>query len=421
MEYDEAVNGQYSDALSMGVRGHSAEANAQRAQRAAEFDAEHAQRVEKAYEGRAPWDDIDVPAVFGSKLVVKHGGDLDAVLNDPQFESLIQKSAGFPDGLEAAPDVQRYMVSGHLKESLRDALVEDGAAAGARSQVDHNRMTYDELLQASPVDALTLGVEGHTAEANAQRAELAHAYVAEYETQFMYADEYSHPDGPPAKPFATHLVAEAGGDLSRVIDTDALERAVAVKNGLLLTEADTWEGLEPYDPAPAALREGVRSESVGIGSELIARGAVAPPMALEEVEKRIGELEYQGYMLDSLAPTMEEPEFYERQSAQLLADAKSLEDRYGPQLDAAREERASRLNSSTAESAQPAARSSHDVASDVPGQGSTESRSAALAAAGQSERSPAARAAGTGNRAQTPSKVQQVMARIKTGLGLERG
>jgi len=100
MSLDQALTASYADALTLGVSGIDADALARRAEAARAVLAEQSRRVDAAYRGAAGGAEPDVPAPFGTTLVLQHGGDLNAVLRDPMFALTLQQQMGLGYGTE---------------------------------------------------------------------------------------------------------------------------------------------------------------------------------------------------------------------------------------------------------------------------------------------------------------------------------
>lgn len=103
MNLDQALRASYADALTLGVRGIDAASLARRAEAARAVLAEQSRRVDAAYRGAAGAEP-DVPAPFGTTLVLQHDGDLNAVLGDPMFAATLQQQMGLGYGTEYVND-----------------------------------------------------------------------------------------------------------------------------------------------------------------------------------------------------------------------------------------------------------------------------------------------------------------------------
>jgi hypothetical protein len=92
MNLDQVLRASYADAVTLGVQGVDPAALTRRVDAARAVLAEQSRRSDSAYRADRWNDEPDLPEPFGAALVVKHGGDLDQVLTDPDFTYEVQRS-----------------------------------------------------------------------------------------------------------------------------------------------------------------------------------------------------------------------------------------------------------------------------------------------------------------------------------------
>jgi hypothetical protein len=139
MNLDQALRASYADALTLGVRGIDADALARRAEAARTVLAEQSRRVDAAYRGTAGAEP-DVPAPFGTTLVLQHGGDLNAVLGDPMFTPTLQQQMGLGYGTEYVNDED-----GARRESTEPTAEDIGQAAAEATRIRSALAEMDSL------------------------------------------------------------------------------------------------------------------------------------------------------------------------------------------------------------------------------------------------------------------------------------
>lgn len=81
-------------ALTLGVPGRDQDAWAQRLAVAAAIRAEHMEIEQRAYAVAHWMDEPDIPAPFGTYALVTAGGDVQAVVDGPDFEYLVLSDMG---------------------------------------------------------------------------------------------------------------------------------------------------------------------------------------------------------------------------------------------------------------------------------------------------------------------------------------
>lgn len=95
MNYDEALNANREDALTLGVAGNSVPAQRERAALAARFRHEWATRVDAIYAGAQPPEEPQVRAPFALWLVDRERGDLSRVIESSELIEALRDDLGY--------------------------------------------------------------------------------------------------------------------------------------------------------------------------------------------------------------------------------------------------------------------------------------------------------------------------------------
>lgn len=179
MNLDQALRASYVDALTLGVRGIDAESLARRAEAARAVLAEQSRRVDAAYRGAAGAEP-DVPAPFGTTLVLQHGGDLNAVLGDPMFASTLQQQMGLGYGTEYVNDEDgaRWESTEPTAEDTRQSTAEATRIRSALAEM--GSLDPDALQAAAAADQPPLQerMEQAYLEGYGDRLQIGLAYAA---------------------------------------------------------------------------------------------------------------------------------------------------------------------------------------------------------------------------------------------------
>lgn len=209
MNLDQALRASYADALTLGVRGIDAESLARRAEAARAVLAEQSRRVDAAYSGAAGAEP-DVPAPFGTTLVLQHGGDLNAVLGDPMFAATLQQQMGLGYGTEYVNDEDgaRWESTEPTAEDTRQSAAEATRIRSALAEM--GSLDPDALQAAAAADELPL------------QERMEQAYLEGYGARLQIGLAYAAADDATRAEISASVLADkvsAYDDLDRITTT----------------------------------------------------------------------------------------------------------------------------------------------------------------------------------------------------------
>lgn len=209
MNLDQALRASYADALTLGVRGIDAESLARRAEAARAVLADQSRRVDAAYRG-AVGAEPDVPAPFGTTLVLQHGGDLNAVLGDPMFTSTLQQQMGLGYGTEYVNDEDgaRWESTEPTAEDTRQSTAEATRIRSALAEM--GSLDPDALQAAAAADELPL------------QARMEQAYLKGYGDRLQIGLAYASADDATRAEIGASVLADkvsTYNDLDRITTT----------------------------------------------------------------------------------------------------------------------------------------------------------------------------------------------------------
>lgn len=142
MNHVDALRANRAEALALGVQGSTPEANAERAQRARDIIAEQATKAEAAAGSRTLVSDRDTSMPFATRLVARHGGNLDAVLASTEFTRALDADMQRerPADWDANPNGwAKFQARDTEHEHIREQLVSvDAAQPRVWDWVDHS-------------------------------------------------------------------------------------------------------------------------------------------------------------------------------------------------------------------------------------------------------------------------------------------
>lgn len=210
MNLDQALRASYADALTLGVRGIDAESLARRAEAARAVLAEQSRRVDAAYSGAAGGAEPDVPAPFGTTLVLQHGGDLNAVLGDPMFAPTLQQQMGLGYGTEYVNDED-----GARWESTEPTAEDMSQSAAEATRI---RSTLAEMGSLDP-DALQAEA---TADQLPLQERMEQAYLEGYDARLQTGLAYAAADDATRAEIGSSVLADKVStydDLDRITTT----------------------------------------------------------------------------------------------------------------------------------------------------------------------------------------------------------
>lgn len=208
MNLDQALRASYADALTLGVRGIDADVLARRAEVARAVLAEQSRRVDAAYRGAAGAEP-DVPAPFGTTLVLQHGGDLNAVLGDPMFAATLQQQMGLGHGAEYVNDED-----GARWESIEPTAEDIGQSATEATRI------RSALAEMGSLDPGALQAETAANQLPLQ-ARMEQAYLQGYGARIQTGLAYAAADDAVRAGIGASVLAE------KVSTYDALDRITA--------------------------------------------------------------------------------------------------------------------------------------------------------------------------------------------------
>lgn len=292
--YNELSAAGRAEALSLGISGHGAAANARRRDLAQRLQVEHSQRNKAYFTGQTAERPVSPP--FGLRLIVKHEGDLAAVVADDAINGDLITALGLAEegrgGANPRPDEmarlaeERARIADQLGLGSRDAAEDnqmaDPAMENAAGSADDVAAVYSQLVRVDRAEALKLGIEGSDAEANQRRAELARLLIEENgrrtDSAYTRAAEHRSLSEPWIRePFGLWLVDEHAGDLAAVAADPALDQKLRedMQIGLFRTQfvndedGERYVDIEPTD----AEHEAVAEELARITSKITGRPA----------------------------------------------------------------------------------------------------------------------------------------------------
>ena len=245
-----------ADGLLLGLTGDDPATCATRLQRALDVLAQWNQVVDDAY-AVAPWhSEPDIPAPFGTHLLVEHAGNVEATLADPRLHEALHEHLGgtgrfewlqdedgtrqewVPSGITPADvDTELQRIVAVIDERKHPAPA-PAAAPSADLAPDPVPNVLTLLASGDRADSLQLGVRGDSPEACSLRLERAQDLMTEWD---RVSDTWRRAGHELPEPFGVRLLIENTGSLTATFQDPRLRD---------LLHLDQARAARP-DPGPA--------------------------------------------------------------------------------------------------------------------------------------------------------------------------